>query len=153
MNIIQDIYSKEVLALTEKSYAVGDASEWGTVIKFKKASGTNILFVKSITDKGIDQEPLSGYGAFLDYLEEIVLDRKNNPTEKSYTSSLFAKGINKVAQKVGEEAVEVVIEAKDDNKELFLNESSDLLYHLIVLIVAKEYTLDEVISILKSRNT
>lgn len=64
---------------------------------------------------------------FLATLENIITDRRNNPSDKSYTASLFAKGINKIAQKVGEEAVEVVIEAKDSNDELFLNESADLL--------------------------
>lgn len=88
---------------------------------------------------------------FLHYLEQIIQKRKNNPDEESYTNSLFNKGINKVAQKVGEEAVELVIEAKDDNKELFLGEAADLMYHYLVLLAAKEYTLDEVIEVLKSR--
>ncbi|MCP4441476.1 MAG: bifunctional phosphoribosyl-AMP cyclohydrolase/phosphoribosyl-ATP diphosphatase HisIE [Aureispira sp.] len=88
---------------------------------------------------------------FLHYLEQIIQTRKNNPSEESYTNSLFKKGINKVAQKVGEEAVELVIEAKDDNKELFLNEAADLMYHYLVLLAAKNYTLDEVIEVLQSR--
>ena len=71
---------------------------------------------------------------FIDQLRGIIKDRKNNPTEKSYTASLFAKGINKVAQKVGEEAVELVIEAKDDNKDLFLGEAADLLFHYLILL-------------------
>ncbi len=89
---------------------------------------------------------------FLARLESIITDRKNNPSDKSYTSQLFAKGINKVAQKVGEEAVEVVIEAKDDNDELFLNESADLLYHYLVLLQAKGFTLADVIKVLKERH-
>lgn len=70
----------------------------------------------------------------------------------SYTNQLFRKGINKVAQKVGEEAVEVVIEAKDSNDELFLNESADLLYHYLILLKAKGFKLEDVENILKSRN-
>ena len=90
--------------------------------------------------------------AFIDKLRAINKDRKENPNNKSYTASLFAKGINKVAQKVGEEAVEVVIEAKDDNKELFMGEAADLLYHYLVLIEAKGFELDEVMQVLMDRH-
>lgn len=89
---------------------------------------------------------------FLGKLESIITERKNNPSEGSYTSTLFAKGINKIAQKVGEEAVEVVIEAKDDNEELFLNESADLLFHYLVLLNAKGYQLSDVLAVLKKRH-
>lgn len=89
---------------------------------------------------------------FLTELETIIRDRKNNPTDKSYTASLFAKGINKIAQKVGEEAVEVVIEAKDNNDELFINEASDLLYHYLILLQAKGFKLNDIINNLKKRN-
>lgn len=89
---------------------------------------------------------------FLEKLEAIIQDRKSNPSDSSYTSSLFAKGINKVAQKVGEEAVELIIEAKDDNEELFLNEAADLLYHYLVLLAAKNHTLEEVVNLLKERH-
>lgn len=89
---------------------------------------------------------------FIDQLRTIIKDRKNNPSDKSYTASLFAKGINKVAQKVGEEAVEIVIEAKDDNKELFLGEAADLLFHYLVLLEAKGYELDEVMEVLIQRH-
>lgn len=89
---------------------------------------------------------------FIDQLRAIIKDRKNNPSDKSYTASLFAKGINKVAQKVGEEAVEIVIEAKDDNKELFLGEAADLLFHYLVLLEAKGYELDEVMEVLIQRH-
>jgi phosphoribosyl-ATP pyrophosphohydrolase/phosphoribosyl-AMP cyclohydrolase len=89
---------------------------------------------------------------FIDQLRAIIKDRKNNPSEKSYTASLFAKGINKIAQKVGEEAVEIVIEAKDDNKELFLGEAADLLFHYLILIEAKGYELDEVMEVLIDRH-
>lgn len=89
---------------------------------------------------------------FLTELETIIRDRKNNPTDKSYTSSLFAKGINKIAQKVGEEAVEVVIEAKDNNDDLFKGEAADLLFHYLILLQAKNFTLSDIINVLKSRH-
>lgn len=89
---------------------------------------------------------------FLQQLEEIISDRKNNPSAQSYTSSLFEKGINKIAQKVGEEAVELVIEAKDNNDELFKNEAADLLFHYLVLLQAKGLTLDDILEVLKYRH-
>lgn len=89
---------------------------------------------------------------FISHLETIIKDRKENPTDKSYTTSLFQKGINKVAQKVGEEAVELVIEAKDDNEDLFLGEAADLLFHYLVLLEAKEIPLEKVIDVLKKRH-
>ncbi len=89
---------------------------------------------------------------FLAELEKIIADRRMNPDEQSYTSQLFAKGINKMAQKVGEEAVELVIEAKDSNDELFKNEAADLLFHYLVLLQARGYTLQEVIRVLQSRH-
>ena len=90
---------------------------------------------------------------FLYYLEHIIdLRRKVDPSE-SYVASLFAKGINKIAQKVGEEAVELVIEAKDDNEELFLEEAADLLFHYLLLLNAKGYKLQDVTKILKKRHS
>lgn len=89
---------------------------------------------------------------FLFQLESIIRERKNNPSEKSYTSSLFEKGINKIAQKVGEEAVELVIEAKDNNEDLFKNEAADLLYHYLILLQAKGHTLSEIQDVLISRH-
>ena len=88
----------------------------------------------------------------LQTLEDIIADRKKNPTDSSYTASLFAKGINKVAQKVGEEAVELVIESKDNNEEKFLNEAADLLYHYLVLLQAKDTSLDKVVAVLAERH-
>jgi phosphoribosyl-AMP cyclohydrolase / phosphoribosyl-ATP pyrophosphohydrolase len=90
--------------------------------------------------------------AFVRTLTKTISDRKLQPSESSYTASLFKKGINKVAQKVGEEAVELVIEAKDDNKELFLGEAADLLFHYLVLLEAKGYSLDEVVKVLEQRH-
>ena len=89
---------------------------------------------------------------FLFQLEAIIADRKNNPSDKSYTSSLFEKGINKIAQKVGEEAVELVIEAKDNDANLFKNEAADLLFHYLILLQAKGHTLSEIQDILISRH-
>ena len=88
----------------------------------------------------------------LSFLETLIQERKRNPKEGSYTTSLFNAGINKVAQKVGEEAIELVIEAKDNNKDLFLNEASDLMYHYLVLLAAKGYALDDVVRVLKARH-
>jgi len=90
--------------------------------------------------------------AGLGFLEAIIEERLKNPKPGSYTNSLLDAGINKVAQKVGEEAVELVIEAKDNNKELFLNEAADLMYHYLVLLAAKRYSLDEVTAVLKKRH-
>lgn len=89
---------------------------------------------------------------FLSELENIIADRKNNPSDQSYTSSLFKKGINKVAQKVGEEAVELVIEAKDDNADLFKDEAADLLFHYLILLHAKGFVLQDVIGVLQKRH-
>jgi phosphoribosyl-ATP pyrophosphohydrolase/phosphoribosyl-AMP cyclohydrolase len=89
---------------------------------------------------------------FLIQLQDLIEQRKTEMPEKSYTTSLFQKGINKIAQKVGEEAVELIIEAKDDNRDLFLNESADLLYHLLVLLAAKGQRIEDVVDILKDRH-
>ena len=94
---------------------------------------------------------ISGY-EFLGKLGEIISSRHTSMPEGSYTTSLFRKGINKIAQKVGEEAVELVIEAKDDNEELFLNECADLLFHTMILLEAKGHSLKEVVDVLESRH-
>ncbi len=89
---------------------------------------------------------------FLFYLEDIIDLRKQASPDASYVAKLFSKGINKIAQKLGEEAVETVIEAKDDNDALFLNESADLLFHYLILLNAKGFKLQDVIDILKDRH-
>lgn len=89
---------------------------------------------------------------FLPVLENIIWERKNAAPENSYTAKLFASGIPKIAQKVGEEAVETVIESLGENRERLLNESADLLYHFLVLLAAKEVKLEEVESVLKARH-
>ncbi|GHN01899.1 histidine biosynthesis bifunctional protein HisIE [Cytophagales bacterium WSM2-2] len=88
----------------------------------------------------------------LAFLENIIRERQANPKEDSYTNKLFNSGINKISQKVGEEAVELIIEAKDNNKELFLEEAADLMYHYLVLLAAKGVRLDDVVSVLKQRH-
>ena len=94
---------------------------------------------------------LTSYG-FISKLEETIENRiENADASNSYVASLFKKGINKVAQKVGEEAVEVVIEAKDTNDDLFLNESADLLFHYLLLLQAKGFKLNDVVEVLKER--
>jgi len=89
---------------------------------------------------------------FLVQLEQVIEQRKTADPDSSYVASLFAKGMNKIAQKVGEEAVELVIEAKDQNNELFLDESADLLFHYLMLLQAKGFKLTDVVKILKMRH-
>ncbi len=120
---------------------------------------TLLVFVKPIgptCHKGTDtcwgEDNKQDYG-FLSQLEEVISSRKNDmENQKSYVASLFRKGINKIAQKVGEEAVETVIEAKDSNDELFLNESADLLFHYLILLQAKGFRLEDIIKTLKDRH-
>jgi phosphoribosyl-ATP pyrophosphohydrolase/phosphoribosyl-AMP cyclohydrolase len=97
------------------------------------------------------QEPLGI--EFISELQELIQTRKDQLPEGSYTTSLFKEGINKIAQKVGEEAVELVIEAKDDNDELFLNEAADLVYHLLVLLSAKGKDIKDVTAVLEQRHS
>lgn len=137
----------------------------------KGESSGNFLEVKSIVadcDKDtllIKAEPVgptchtgeySCFGAkedngFIYELEDVIHQRIDSDDPTSYTNSLFKKGINKVAQKVGEEAVELVIEAKDDNETLFKNEAADLLYHYLILLKAKGFTLEEIEGVLMGR--
>ncbi len=88
---------------------------------------------------------------FLIGLEQVIESRKNNLSDDSYTSKLFSKGINKIAQKVGEEATELVIESKDDNSDLFVNEAADLLFHYLILLQAKGFKLQDVVAKLEAR--
>ena len=89
---------------------------------------------------------------FLEYLQKVIAERKTSTGDKSYTKSLFDKGINKIAQKVGEEAVELVIESKDDNDDLFKNEAADLLFHLLVLLEAKDFNINDIAKVLAERH-
>ncbi len=104
------------------------------------------------TDTCWAEENVQDYG-FLTALEDIITSRKNDlENPDSYVASLFRKGINKIAQKVGEEAIETVIETKDDNEELFLNESADLLFHYLILLQAKGYKLNDIAQVLQKRH-
>lgn len=103
-------------------------------------TGQETCFGEAIGNRGILAE-----------LESTIQSRRSDPGSESYTASLFAAGINKIAQKVGEEAVELVIEAKDDDRDRFLNEASDLLFHMLVLFAAKGVTFDDVLAVLASR--
>jgi len=104
------------------------------------------------TDTCWNESNIDNYG-FISKLEATIANRiENADTTKSYVASLFSEGINKVAQKVGEEAVEVIIEAKDNNDELFLSESADLLFHYLLLLQAKGFQLNDVVNVLKSRS-
>lgn len=96
----------------------------------------------------INSEPV----LFLTFLQNLIELRKANMPEGSYTTKLFQKGINKIAQKVGEEAVELVIESKDQNDDLFLNEAADLVFHLLVLLTAKNHRIEDVIKVLQTRH-
>jgi phosphoribosyl-ATP pyrophosphohydrolase/phosphoribosyl-AMP cyclohydrolase len=91
-------------------------------------------------------------GGFLQELEGIIRKRKSNPDENSYVAGLFKKGINKIAQKVGEECVELIIESKDQDDSLFLNEAADLLFHYLIMLQAKGHNLQDVVDVLKGRN-
>lgn len=180
--IIQDSNTQKVLMLGFMNEdAFNKTKEEGRVTFYSRSkqrlwtkgeTSGNFLIVKEIlTDCDIDtllikaepSGPVCHSGAdtcfnesntvfTLEKLEQIIADRKQNPSNSSYTSSLFAKGINKIAQKVGEEAVELVIESKDDNKEKFLGEAADLLYHYFILLQAKNHTLKDVTEILAKRH-
>lgn len=127
-------------------------------LKLDCDNDTLLIFVNPVgptchtgSDTCWNDSNLASYG-FISKLEETIENRiENADASNSYVASLFKKGINKVAQKVGEEAVEVVIEAKDTNDDLFLNESADLLFHYLLLLQAKGFKLNDVVEVLKER--
>lgn len=127
-------------------------------LKLDCDNDTLLIFVNPVgptchtgSDTCWNDSNLVSYG-FISKLEETIENRiENADASNSYVASLFKKGINKVAQKVGEEAVEVVIEAKDTNDDLFLNESADLLFHYLLLLQAKGFKLNDVVEVLKER--
>ena len=90
---------------------------------------------------------------FLTYLESVIQDRRNSPQNGSYTNHLFSRGLNRIAQKVGEESVELIIAAMDEDKDVFLGECADLMYHFLVLLEEKNCTLADVTEVLKDRHT
>ena len=130
------------------------------LVEIKLDCDSDALLVKAIpkgptchkgTDTCWNENNNQSFG-FISKLEDTITSRvEAKDSEKSYVASLFAKGINKIAQKVGEEAVEVVIEAKDNNDDLFLEESADLLFHYLMLLQAKGFKLDDVVNVLKRR--
>lgn len=161
----QTINSKRVTFYSrskQRLWTKGEASgNYLNLISITNDCDHDALLVKVIPEgptchKGTDtcwQESNSQNFGFLSNLESIITERRQNvPNEKSYIASLFKKGINKIAQKVGEEAVEVVIEAKDTNDTLFLNESADLLFHYLILLQAKGFKLNDIVNVLKTRH-
>jgi phosphoribosyl-ATP pyrophosphohydrolase/phosphoribosyl-AMP cyclohydrolase len=129
------------------------------VVSLKEDCDNDTVLIKvnpvgPVCHKGDDTcfEEVNKSENFIEILEDVIQNRKNNLEESSYISNLFKKGTNKIAQKVGEEAVEMVIEAKDNNGRLFLNESADLLFHYLILLQDKGYKMKNVIDVLKSRS-
>ena len=129
------------------------------VVSLKEDCDNDTLLIKvnpvgPVCHKGDDTcfEDSNMSDDFIITLENIIQDTKNNPSDSSYVSSLFKKGTNKIAQKVGEEAVELVIEAKDDNDDLFLNESADLMFHYLILLQEKGFKMKDVVKILRERS-
>ena len=180
--IVQDASTEKVLMLGFMNNEALDKTITENRITFfsrskqrlwtKGESSGNFLFVKeilvdcdndTILIKSMPSGPVCHTGADtcfnednhifgINLLEEIITNRKNNPLETSYTSLLFAKGINKIAQKVGEEAVELVIESKDSDDVKFLNEAADLFFHYLILLQAKNYRIKDVVGVLAARN-
>jgi phosphoribosyl-AMP cyclohydrolase / phosphoribosyl-ATP pyrophosphohydrolase len=143
----------------ERLWTKGETSgNWLELVEILEDCDHDTLLVKvhprgPVCHTGADtcfQEANTGWS--LQSLERVIDDRKVNPKNDSYTSSLFESGIHKIAQKVGEEAVELILEAKDDDKDRFLNEAADLLFHYLVLLQSKNYSLLDVSKILKSRH-
>ncbi|HEY1040885.1 MAG TPA: bifunctional phosphoribosyl-AMP cyclohydrolase/phosphoribosyl-ATP diphosphatase HisIE [Bacteroidia bacterium] len=179
--VVQDVNTNKVLMLgfmNEEAFAKTKQSGKVTFYSRSKQrlwtkgeeSGNFLYFKEALIDcdedtiliKAMPAGPVCHTGAdtcfgeknespFIKHLESIINSRKLASQESSYVSSLVKKGINKIAQKVGEEAVELVIEAKDNNDELFLNEAADLFFHYLILLNAKNFSFEDVKSILKKR--
>jgi len=180
--VIQDVTTKNVLMLgfmNEEAYAKTVETKKVTFYSRSKQrlwtkgeeSGNYLKLVEILNDCDNDTllikvnpvGPVCHKGAdtcwnekneksFVFQLEDIIEKKRGESPETSYTASLFKKGINKIAQKVGEEAIETVIEAKDNNDDLFLNESADLLFHYLILLQAKNFKLQDIIEVLEKRN-
>lgn len=164
--------NEEAVELTQKDGRVHFFSRTKNRIWLKGETSENYLYVKSIKEDCdsdallIQVKPAGNVchtgtfscfqekksKGFLYELEETISERIDQKVEKSYTFDLYQRGINKIAQKVGEEAVELVIEAKDDNADLFKNEAADLLYHFLILLKAKSFSLTEIEEVLMERN-
>ncbi|MBI5010500.1 MAG: bifunctional phosphoribosyl-AMP cyclohydrolase/phosphoribosyl-ATP diphosphatase HisIE [Bacteroidia bacterium] len=164
--------NQEALALTQKEGRVTFFSRSKNRLWTKGETSGNFLFVKEIlpdcdndsllikarpagptchngTNSCFEADNAKG---FLYHLESVINQRIDDDEQDSYTNKLYKKGINKVAQKVGEEAVELVIESKDNNDNLFKNEAADLLYHLLILLKTKHITLKDIEDVLKERH-
>lgn len=129
------------------------------VVSLKEDCDLDTLLIKvnpggPVCHKGDDTcfKEINMSNNFIDILENIIEDRKNNLDKSSYISNLFNMGTNKIAQKLGEEAVEMVIESKDSNPKLFLEESADLLFHYLILLQNKGFKLEDVVNVLKKRH-
>ena len=129
------------------------------VVSLKEDCDLDTLLIKvnpvgPVCHKGDDTcfKELNISNNFIDILENIIEKRKNNLDKSSYISNLFNMGMNKIAQKLGEEAVEMIIESKDSNHKLFLEESADLLFHYLILLQNKGFKLEDVINVLKKRH-
>lgn len=164
--------NEEALKLTQETGKVHFFSRTKNRIWMKGETSGNYLWVKSMAQDCDDDTLLikvtptnavchtgsfSCFGdketkGFLYELEQVIHQRIDDKVETSYTSQLYERGINKMAQKVGEEAVELVIEAKDNNDELFKNEAADLLYHFLILLKAKNFRLEDIEEVLRSRH-
>lgn len=165
--------NKEALELTHKDGRVHFFSRTKNRIWLKGETSENYLYVKSIKED-CDSDALliqvkpagnvchngtfscfeeKNSKGFLYELEETISGRIDQKVEKSYTYDLYKRGINKIAQKLGEEAVELVIEAKDDNAKLFKDEAADLLYHFLILLEAKSFSLAEIEEVLMERSS
>lgn len=164
--------NEEALELTQNDGRVHFFSRTKNRIWLKGETSENYLYVKSIKEDCdsdallIQAKPAGNVchtgsfscfeekksKGFLYELEETISERIDQKVEKSYTYNLYQKGINKMAQKVGEEAVELVIEAKDDSADLFKNEAADLLYHFLILLKAKSFSLTEIEEVLMERS-
>jgi phosphoribosyl-ATP pyrophosphohydrolase/phosphoribosyl-AMP cyclohydrolase len=150
-------YSRTRQTLWTKGESSGNFLELVSIVE---DCDSDTLLIKAkphgpICHKGTDTcfgEMNTAADHFLSDLESVIADRRSNPTDGSYVSKLFAKGLNKIAQKVGEEAVETVIAAKDDDPESFKNEAADLLFHYLVLLNAKEVELGEIVEVLRERH-
>tara|TARA_B100000886_G_scaffold194934_1_gene134299 strand:+ start:309 stop:902 length:594 start_codon:yes stop_codon:yes gene_type:complete len=128
------------------------------VVSLKEDCDVDTLLIKvnpvgPVCHKGDDTcfEEINEPENFINKIENVIENRKKRPIDSSYVSKLFSEGTNKIAQKLGEEAVELVIEAKDDNDDMFLNESADLLFHYLILLQQKGYKFNDVVNVLKSR--
>jgi phosphoribosyl-ATP pyrophosphohydrolase/phosphoribosyl-AMP cyclohydrolase len=162
--VVQDYKTNKVLMLGFMNEEALQKTEQTGLVSFYSRSKKRLWTKGELLIKAEPTGPVCHTGAdtcwsernhkddFLNYLEDIIRLRRTSNDDTSYVKKLFGKGLNKIAQKVGEEAVELVIEAKDVNRELFLAESADLLFHYLILLQAKDCSLTDVVEVLKQRH-